>query len=57
LERRRNKRVGASMFSVMSSALGFVGRMLVGCVRVGVVVVVGEREREQGRRKKKDMKV
>ncbi len=49
--------MGASMFLVMSSALGFVGRMLVGCVRVGVVVVVGEREREQGRRKKKDMKV
>ncbi len=32
------------------------GRLPVGCVRAGVVVVVGEIEREQGRRKKKDRK-
>jgi hypothetical protein len=39
--------------------LGFAGRQAglpVGCVRAGVVVVVGEIEREQGRRKKKDRK-
>jgi hypothetical protein len=32
------------------------GKLPVGCVRASVVVVVGEREREQGRRKKKDKK-
>jgi hypothetical protein len=32
------------------------GRLPVGSVRVGVLVVVGEREREQGRRKIKDRK-
>jgi hypothetical protein len=42
----------------MSWVLGFAGRLLVGCVRASVVVVVvGKREREQGRRKKKDGKV
>jgi len=33
-----------------------VSRLPVRCVKASVVVVVGEREREQGRRKKKDMK-
>ncbi len=32
------------------------GMLPVRCVRAGVVVVVGEREGEQGRRKKKDRK-
>jgi hypothetical protein len=36
--------------------LGFASRLPIECVKEGVVVVVGKREREQGRRKKKDRK-